>query len=140
MDQDQAREIVTEAGFEFAIGRSESSDLIREGRILGVEIDGKPVNAGRVEEKGKTLSVTISTGRGSAKIPDLISMNQTTGFGFKRAAASVGEIVAVKSGRQRACNGSEPEIGETVPLDQIITLKVAKGEADARRGRVRFPT
>ena len=142
MDQDQAREIVTEAGFEFAIGRSESSDLIREGRILGVEIDGKPVNAGRVEEKGKTLSVTISTGRGSAKIPDLIWMNQTAAVqALKELRLLSVNIVDDEEtwAAEGVVTGVEPEIGETVPLDQIITLKVAKGEADASKEAGQVP-
>ena len=134
MDQDQARQIVEEAGFVFAVGRSESSDTIREGRILGVEIDGEAVHAGLVEEKGTTLSVTISTGRGSADIPDLLWMSQETAVQELKDLRLLSVNIVEDEDTWAApgtVTGIEPAVGENVPFEEIITLSVAPERDEA---------
>lgn len=130
MEQDEARRIVEEYGLEFVVGDSETSEKIKEGRVLGQKIGGEKVNAGMTVKKGAVLSVTISSGKGTAQIPDIRWITK------ERAAEEL------KSSRLIVVNyeedtdtfaapgivtGVEPEVGSNVELKQNITLKIASG-------------
>ncbi len=133
MSREDAERVVRAEGLEFVIGDSEASDLIAEGRVLGQKVDGKDVNAGTAVEKGTTLYVTISSGKGTAEIPDIQWMSQENAVALlqenrlivinyetdETTWAAAGTVTAV-----------EPEIGETVELETRITLKIAAERQD----------
>lgn len=128
MEQNEARKIVEENGLEFQVGDSETSDKIKEGRILGQKVSGEKVKAGSTVKKGTVLSVTISSGKGTVDIPDVLWMK-------KELATEV-----LKNNRLIVINymddaetfaapgtvtGIEPSAGSNVELKQNIILKIA---------------
>lgn len=128
MDKASAQESVESAGLVFAIGKSESSETIREGRVLGQEIDGERVNAGKVVDKGTTLYVTISTGKGTADIPDILWMQQDLAVKSLEDLKILSVNVEEDSETWAAAGtvtGVDPAVGTNVEFERIITLKVA---------------
>lgn len=131
MEQDAARTIIEKSGLKFEVGDSETSDKIKEGRVLGQTVSGKKINAGQTVKKGTVLSVTISSGKGTAQIPDVMWMK-------KEKAAE-----ALKSSRlivinyvddtdtfaaQGIVTGIEPLAGSEVELKDTLTIKISTGE------------
>lgn len=131
MEQDAARTIIEENGLKFEVGDSETSDKIKEGRVLGQKVSGKKINVGQTVKKGTVLSVTISSGKGTAQIPDVIWMK-------KEQAAKV-----LKNSRLIVINyvddtdtfaapgvvtSIEPLPGTEVELKEAITMKVFTGK------------
>ncbi|MGL5436048.1 MAG: PASTA domain-containing protein [Lachnospiraceae bacterium] len=128
MSQENARTTVEEAGLIFAIGDSEASDLIEEGRIIGQQIDGQDINAGATVERGTTLYVTVSSGKGTAEIPDVQWMKQETAVNLLKESKLI--VINYETDEDTwAAPGTvtsvEPDIGETVDLETKITLKIA---------------
>ncbi len=137
MDKASAQESVESAGLVFAIGKSESSETIREGRVLGQEIDGEKVNAGKVVDKGSTLHVTISTGKGTADIPDILWMQQNTAVkaleDLKILSVNFEEDTETWAAAGTV-TGVDPEVGTNVEFEKIITLKVAAANSGVDTG------
>ncbi len=137
MDKASAQESVEAAGLVFAIGKSESSETIREGRVLGQEIDGEKVNAGKVVDKGSTLYVTISTGKGTADIPDILWMKQDKAVNtleeLKLLSVNIEEDTETWAA-EGTVTGVEPAVGTNVEFEKIITLKVAGAAKAADTG------
>lgn len=131
MGQDEARSVVEERGLVFEVGDSETSEKIKEGRVLGQKINGEKVNAGQTVKKGTVLSVTISSGKGTAVIPDVLWMEKERAVELLKEYGLI-VINYEEDSDSFAASGIitsiDPPAGSDVELKQNITLKVAAGE------------
>lgn len=130
MEQNEARKVVEESGLVFKVGDSETSEKIKEGRVLGQKVEGKKIKAGSAVKKGTVLSVTISSGKGTVNIPDILWMKKEQAVEVLKnnrlivinyaddteTFAAVGTVT-----------GIEPSVGTNVELKQNLIIKVALG-------------
>lgn len=137
MSQESARTVVESAGLIFAIGDSLASDLIEEGRVIGQQVNGEDVIAGITVERGSVLYVTISSGQGTAEIPDVRWMSQ--GAAVKMLNESKLIVINYEMDEDNwaapgTVTGIEPTIGNTVALETKITLKIAADQTGIAAG------
>lgn len=124
--QDRARQILEEAGLEFEIAPERQADkTIAEGSV--VSSDPAP---GKMVDKGSIVTVTLSSGPESIKIPDVSGLSQENARRMlEEAGLLVGDVRSEDDPSQDKDHviRTDPEVGTELKEGDKVALIIASG-------------
>jgi serine/threonine-protein kinase len=121
MPQDEAEQLVREAGFEPEVERVFSDD-VRSGRV----VDTSPP-AGSTIERGSTVTLQVSRGPEQVEVPDVTGESEENArSALEGAGLRVGEVTEEESGEEPGTVVEQsPAAGERVDRNSPVDLTVA---------------
>lgn len=123
--EDEAKKLITEAGLEPEV-RSEVSKDVEAGRVISQDPP-----KGRNVERGSTVVITVSSGKATAKVPDVKGFTEERAkeFILGRSLNPVVKKVCRTSERDDRVISQEPEPNTEVPEGSDVTITVNDNES-----------
>lgn len=151
LSQNDARDLVESRELVFEVGKTQTSDTILKGYVLGQTNEkDERIAPGDELEKGSVIRVVISSGTGKVAVPNLLWMQEDTARAELEKLGLIaintvedtvtwapeGVVTGVEAdGSELAVNGqSDVEVDENA----VVTLKVSTGSS-AGSGAVQIP-